>query len=199
MNYSKMTSLIKHLTNHRNSFLPLSGKIQIRTFWEYVNIAFNRVDADRLKEVGPDRLCAEWILKNDGTVRFTDNPSRKLVDYNTIPGSPIKVKEIDATGACIMKIGFEHLKGCKFVDKIILKNCKYLENEALEGLVNVKDTLKHLEVSSCNNISDSGLAPISELKNLETLVLNNLQFVVDLNAVTSNLKKSLPKCTIEAK
>lgn len=33
---------------------------QERNFFGYLRIAFNRVDESRLKEVGPDRLCAEW-------------------------------------------------------------------------------------------------------------------------------------------
>lgn len=33
---------------------------QMRNFFAYLRIAFNKVDAQRLQEVGPDRLCAEW-------------------------------------------------------------------------------------------------------------------------------------------
>lgn len=33
---------------------------QMRNFFGYLRVAFNKVDAQRLEEVGPDRLCAEW-------------------------------------------------------------------------------------------------------------------------------------------
>lgn len=33
---------------------------QMRNFFAYLRVAFNKVDAQRLEEVGPDRLCAEW-------------------------------------------------------------------------------------------------------------------------------------------
>lgn len=33
---------------------------QYRNFFPYLRIAFNQVDTERLKDVGPDRLCAEW-------------------------------------------------------------------------------------------------------------------------------------------
>lgn len=36
------------------------GKSQTRNFFAYLRIAFNSVDQERLQEVGPDRLCAEW-------------------------------------------------------------------------------------------------------------------------------------------
>lgn len=35
---------------------------QMRNFFAYLRIAFNKVDAQRLQEVGPDRLCAEWYV-----------------------------------------------------------------------------------------------------------------------------------------
>lgn len=36
------------------------GVQQIRGFFAYLRVAFNSVDQQRLQEVGPDRLCAEW-------------------------------------------------------------------------------------------------------------------------------------------
>lgn len=33
---------------------------QMRNFFAYLRVAFNKVDEQRLEEVGPDRLCAEW-------------------------------------------------------------------------------------------------------------------------------------------
>lgn len=33
---------------------------QMRSFFALLRVAFNRVDAQRLNEIGPDRLCAEW-------------------------------------------------------------------------------------------------------------------------------------------
>lgn len=45
---------------------PLAGHApsinvqQCRNLFPYLRIAFNKVDEARQKEVGPDRLCAEW-------------------------------------------------------------------------------------------------------------------------------------------
>lgn len=33
---------------------------QMRSFFKLLRVAFNRVDLQRLEQVGPDRLCAEW-------------------------------------------------------------------------------------------------------------------------------------------
>lgn len=42
------------------TFISSSVSRQMRNFFGYLRIAFNKVDTQRLEEVGPDRLCAEW-------------------------------------------------------------------------------------------------------------------------------------------
>uniref|UniRef100_T1GTS5 Uncharacterized protein n=1 Tax=Megaselia scalaris TaxID=36166 RepID=T1GTS5_MEGSC len=103
-----------------------------KNLWTYVAHAFNQVDHQRLECVGPDRLCAEWVLKNGGAVEFFEIKGF-LKDYNLLPPEEIQlsVKTIDASNSSIMKIGFEHLIGCRKLDKIILHNCKHLEDDGL--------------------------------------------------------------------
>lgn len=94
---------------HRQKlFLPITN--QKRTFWEFVNMMFNKPDPDRIKTLGPDRACAEWVLRNGGRVVWADG--RKTADYNSLPseekGVP-KISEIDATDSGISHYGFPHL------------------------------------------------------------------------------------------
>lgn len=42
------------------TFLNSNVNRQMRNFFAYLRVAFNKVDTQRLEEVGPDRLCAEW-------------------------------------------------------------------------------------------------------------------------------------------
>ena len=48
--------------------------------------------------------------------------------------------------------------------KIILHDCNYLDDEAISYLPLVKKTLNSLQISSCGDITDQGLAHISELR-----------------------------------
>ncbi|XP_017049502.1 ATP synthase subunit s, mitochondrial [Drosophila ficusphila] len=171
-----------------------------RNIWGYVAIAFNQVDADRLAKVGANRLCAEWIVKNGGGVRLVDNPSRLWKDYNSLPGENTEfcIKVVDASNSSIMKIGLEHLKGCRSIDTVIFHNCKHLENDGLEGLHHINGTLERLQVSGCYNITDSGLEVIGDLKNLRQLLIFDMIFVKNMEAVAANLKKQLPSCDIKA-
>ncbi|XP_016927979.2 ATP synthase subunit s, mitochondrial [Drosophila suzukii] len=171
-----------------------------RGIWGYVAVAFNQVDAERLAKVGPNRLCAEWIVKNGGGVRFVENPTKLWKDYNSLPGENTQfcLKVVDASNSSIMKIGLEHLKGCKNIDTVIFHNCKHLENDGLEGLHHISSSLERLQVSGCYNITDSGLATIGELENLRQLVIFDMIFVKNMEAVAANLKRQLPNCDIKA-
>lgn len=71
----------------------------------------NRYDPKRVQEIGPDRACAEWLLRCGGSVRFK-NWKSTTTDYNAIPiGNPgqYKVEEIRAVKACITADGLAHL------------------------------------------------------------------------------------------
>lgn len=175
------------------------NELQRKSLWGYVAIAFNRVDADRLKLVGPDRLCAEWLMKNGGAVRTVEAPQRIHKDYNSLPPENVRfrVKVVDATGSSIMKIGLEHFKGCNFIDTVIFHQCKHLEGDSLDGLMHLRNTLKVLQISACDNISDEGLRVLGELNNLELLKIHEMRYVKDLNKVKQHLAPKLPNCIMD--
>lgn len=71
----------------------------------------NRVDHERIKDVGPDRAASEWLLRCGAMVRY-HGQERWQKDYNNLPTGPLdkyKIQAIDATDSCIMSIGFDHL------------------------------------------------------------------------------------------
>lgn len=70
-----------------------------------------RVSQDRIKEVGPDRACAEWLLRCGAHVRFKGF-DRWQTDYNTLSGdgfNKYRIEMIDATDSAVMRVGFPHL------------------------------------------------------------------------------------------
>lgn len=149
-------------------------------------------------------MCAEWILKNGGAVRFTDNPTLLHKNYNTLPpeNNKIKISEIDATTATIMSIGFEHLKNCHHIKKIILDNCKYLEDEAVSKLSYVDKSLDELQINRCRNISQAGLLElVSSVPHLKRLQVGiDMPLLKDIeSSVIPELKKHLPQCEITIK
>ncbi|XP_025833474.1 ATP synthase subunit s, mitochondrial isoform X1 [Agrilus planipennis] len=171
-----------------------------QSFWAWLNIVFNRVDEDRVKRFGPDRACAEWLLRNGASVKFCKS-SRYLSDYNSLPieGSKFFLEEIDATDSSIMHHGFPHFVGCKFIRKIKFHKCIYLENEALGMLAPLRESLLYLQISECNNIDSEGLKKLDKLHKLKELILFNLPYVRDKDAIVNFLQNYLPLCNIDFK
>ncbi|XP_034478347.1 ATP synthase subunit s, mitochondrial [Drosophila innubila] len=168
----------------------------VRKIWGYVAVAFNQVDADRLAKVGPNRLCAEWVIKNGGGVRLTDYPSKLWKDYNLLPseGTKFHIKVVDASNASVMKIGLEHFKGCTKIDTVIFHNCKHLEGDGLVGLTHLRDSLTTLQISGCYNMYDNDLDVIGELSNLKQLIIFDMNYVQNMDQVAANLRARLPNC-----
>ncbi|XP_031631576.1 ATP synthase subunit s, mitochondrial isoform X2 [Contarinia nasturtii] len=150
---------------------------QMRSFFAYLRVAFNKVDTQRLEEVGPNQLCAEW--------------------YNSLSNTKSeKIKVVDGTDSSIMALGFEHFKGCKNIEQIILNRCKHMENEALEQLGYVKNSLNELQITDCPNVVESGLMSLKQLNNLKKLTIYNFIYIKDFTGVVNQLKKDLPNCEI---
>lgn len=173
---------------------------QTRSLFHWIYLRFNAVDEDRRKQFGPDRTCAEWILRNGGAIKWT-NSQEYLRDYNELPkeGTTIYVQEIDASDTTIMDNGFDHFQGCQHITKLILHNCNNIENKALEKLSYLEKTLQHLQVSSCGNISEDGLFKLNVLKKLKDLILFDLIAVKNKEKVLDTLKTQMPNCNIEFK
>lgn len=179
--------------------LQPSGKL-CRNLWGYVAIAFNRVDADRKKLVGPNRLCTEWLLKNGGGIRMTDNPNVLWKDYNSLPPESrrFNIKVADGSNSSVMKIGLDHFAGCDQIDTVIFHNCKYLEEDSLDGLLHLKNSLVNLQVSACDDLRDKDLKVITNLTNLRSLTLYDMINVKDMEKVITEIKKEIPDCQIKS-
>jgi len=69
-----------------------------------------RIDRDRIKECGPNRACAEWLLRCGATVKWK-GAERFQTDYNFMPQSDFRssvIEEVEAVEAGIMFVGFDH-------------------------------------------------------------------------------------------
>ncbi|XP_058793623.1 ATP synthase subunit s, mitochondrial [Phymastichus coffea] len=169
----------------------------IRHFNRWLIIMFNRIDDSRVKQVGPDRACAEWLLRNGASVRWKGYKNY-LEDYNLLPKESEKLylQAVDATDSAIHHDGFPHFFGCKYVEEVKLVRCNYIENDALSLLSIVKDSLQNLEVIECKNITDEGLLHLKKLINLKNLKLGNFPYIEDHNKIKEELSKTLPNCEI---
>ncbi|KYN04569.1 PREDICTED: ATP synthase subunit s, mitochondrial [Cyphomyrmex costatus] len=173
-------------------------KVPKREFFYWLTIIFNRVDYERIQSVGPDRACAEWLMKNGASVKWKGS-SEHLKDYNKLQseGNQCYIQAIDATDSGITHVGFPYLVGCRYINEIKLIRCRYLYNTALPLLSAVKDTLTILEINDCKSITDPGVHSLKNLKNLKTLKIASIPYLEDKASLRRELKEALPNCTIE--
>lgn len=167
-----------------------------KLFQSVLNKVFNAVDQNRREKLGPDRSCAEWLLRNGASVKFKGS-SEFLSDYNRLPDEefPLKIVEVEAVHASISNYGFSHFKGCQLLWKIVFNRCYLLDNDAMKELLVLKDSLSYLKILNCPDITDDGLLYLQGLK-LSSLELYNLPYVKDQKFVIETLKSSLPECNI---
>ena len=68
-----------------------------------------RPDEKRIKQVGPDRACAEWLLRCGGQVRWSDTKQFEK-DYNRLALIPVGrfIEEVNADNVGINALGFKH-------------------------------------------------------------------------------------------
>jgi len=178
------------------------------------------VDDSRVKDVGPERAAAEWLLRCGAGVRWKDSESSFVKDYNSLPPGNYRnlfIEEIDATDSCIMSVGFPYLSnnfngfliftsnfiycfctdGLKYVKKVTLHKCSYLDDEALPMLSAIKDSLEELQLSSCGDISDSGVKSLAKLTKLRHLLLYDLPEVKNKEGCIHVLETAVPGCKID--
>nr|CAI5821583.1 unnamed protein product [Callosobruchus analis]CAI5831519.1 unnamed protein product [Callosobruchus analis] len=171
-----------------------------RTLFHWINLQFNAIDEERVKQFGADRACAEWILRNGGTIKWA-NSTDHVLNYNLLPpeGTNYHIQEVDATNSSIMYNGFDHFQGCNYVSKLILHQCHLVDDKALERLHHLKKSLLFLQVTGCSSVTDKGLLSLNCLDNLKKLILFDLQSVKSLDKTVQALKSSIPTCNIQYK
>jgi len=194
----------KHVFSKNTSYLfqrgiP-KGIIGQRHFWGWLNSIFNRYDKERVKEVGPDRACAEWLIRCGAGVKWAGGADW-FRDYNALPATydrSLKIVEVDATDSAVMFIGFPHFRGVRHCRKMVFHKASYFDDMCVSHLVEyAKDNLKELQISSCGNLTSEGVFHISNLVNLEKLLLYDLPEVNNREECLTYLTHKLPQCQVE--
>lgn len=139
--------------------VPQLGGFGTRSVFGWFDAAFNKHDAARVKEVGPDRAAAEWLLRCGAGVRW-EQGSNMIKDYNALPvgNKGLKIAEIDGTDSVIMEDGFNYLDGLTSLNKVKLINNKYLTDSAVGYFcVHTKNRLREHSQASVTNRVPVGL------------------------------------------
>lgn len=159
---------------------------------------------ERIKEVGPDRACTEWLLRCGAGVRWKGEHTlrRDLIALtaHTKQNRGINViEEIEAIESTIMDVGFAHFDGCKHIQTVRLSHLLYFSDHSLALLVDkLQHSLEHLALLECGDITESGLSALTNLRLLKTLRLKDLPEIKNKKKCFERLQQDLPNgCTID--
>jgi len=166
---------------------------------QWLDPIWNRYDAERAKAVGPDRLCAEWLLRCGGRLRW-EGCEAWLSDYNALPPetSRRRVSAVDASGACVTSGGLRHLVGTG-VTCVTLHDNPLLCDAGMAHLCRLADSLRVLQVSANRSVSDVGLRRLAALRGLHRLTAFELAAVETPEATAAFLRQRLPQCEVEVR
>ncbi|OQV20959.1 putative ATP synthase subunit s, mitochondrial [Hypsibius exemplaris] len=170
-----------------------------RTAFAFLDAAWNRIDANRIKEVGPEKAAAEWLMRCGAAVKWRGQ-NKFMADYNAMEltsGADMKIEGINAAESCIMASGFDYLKGLSAVRQVKFNKTHHIDDLALKKLSLLQDTLEDLEVVSCGNVTDIGIKGLGELRKLKTVHLADLIGVKKPEECVKSLKAALPQCQIQ--
>ncbi|XP_025419550.1 ATP synthase subunit s, mitochondrial-like [Sipha flava] len=171
-----------------------------RNLWKWVADSFNQFDEERAKEIGPNLACAEWLMKNGAKVRCKG--CREFVShYDCLPTrydvlGQFKIEQVYAgEEASISHIGFTHFRDCNNILDIAFVRCSTIDNEAIQKLQILKDSLKSLKIDSCENVFNEGIIELEHLQALKYLELKNVQLENEMKII-NHLKLKLQNCNI---
>ncbi|CAH1714463.1 ATP synthase subunit s, mitochondrial-like [Aphis gossypii] len=178
-------------------------KMNTRYLWQWIDDTFNCLDDDRIKEIGPNLACAEWLMKNGARVKWK-GCKEYVSHYDCLPNpTSIHLKQFlieqvyAGKEASISHIGFSYFKNCTNISKIEFDGCDSIDNEALSKLNILKDYLIALKINDCVNISDQGIKSLEQLQALKYLELKNINALSQPEIMIDHLKAKLPECNVQ--
>ncbi|GMR58995.1 hypothetical protein PMAYCL1PPCAC_29190, partial [Pristionchus mayeri] len=164
---------------------------------------FNDLDVERIREIGADRACAEWILRCGGTVKFDDGKP-EISDYNqlaqqtaqksgTLNEKKIFLNQVHAVKACVTARGCRHFEGLSRLNDVVFIGCKNLEDDGINVMVqNVGSSLRTVEVANCRLLTQDGLRHLGKCGSLSSVILYDLPRVKNWDKLLEDLKSNLP-------
>ncbi|XP_044740485.1 ATP synthase subunit s, mitochondrial [Chrysoperla carnea] len=190
---------LKNVLFTKSPYPLISSK---RNLFEWLNIIFNAVDNSRIKEIGPDRACAEWLIRNGASVKWV-GVKELFSDYNSLSHQEDSVRacleEIHATNASLRYNGFGYFKDLTHLKKIVFKDCQLIDDRIFPYLEHVKNSLQDLHLISCHSITDDGILKCTNLTNLKSLYLHDLQGMKFKDKILTEFQTKLPKCAVDIK
>merc|ERR1712038_1879987 len=157
---------------------------------------------ERHEILGPDLACCHFMLARGASCKFVgdDHWVKVSKDDKKIPlpnkrDLRFKLEAMDASGTNLMYEGFDNFTSLKWLKHLDLSNCEFIDDWCLDRLQQNKFTLRSLNLSGCNNITERGLAALHKI-NLDRLVIRNMRSLSDPELTVMLLEDMMPNTRV---
>ncbi|KAK9511471.1 hypothetical protein O3M35_000119 [Rhynocoris fuscipes] len=187
-------NIFEILATKRNTFMewhkysPMNVSVEGYRAWK-AKMSLEREIFDQrfIKErhdiLGDDIAAAHFIVYRNGRVRFKDNekwiekpPDEE--DCFELPNKFVRnmyLEAIDASNTRIRHEGLVNLRNLKQLKWLSFMNCETADDWFVDRLSGeVQDTLEHLNLSNCTNLTKNSLSCFYRFKNLKRVLLHNV-------------------------
>ena len=160
---------------------------------------------ERVIALGPDLAAAHFLLARGCKVKFTCHPAWvepiQRYDSTVVPHtylSGFHVEGIEAQDSQLIYEGFSSLRNLRHLKHLDLSYSPHIDAWCLDRITGeYQDTLEYLDVSGCKSLNWNGLECIWRLSRLKTLVLRDLEHIVDLKMICLMILDVLPDLEIQ--
>lgn len=158
--------------------------------------------AERHGILGPNLAAASFLIFRGALVKFEgkDEWYKKTDDDET--GLPPKyepgwvVEAIDASNAELYYEGLDNLTCLDGLKSLRLAGNPNIDDWFMDRLSQFRETLEHLDVSGCPQITEHGLAALYRLRKLKTITLAHLSHIKHIKLVGLMLEEAIPGCRV---
>uniref|UniRef100_L7M1V8 ATP synthase subunit s-like protein n=1 Tax=Rhipicephalus pulchellus TaxID=72859 RepID=L7M1V8_RHIPC len=152
--------------------------------------------------LGPDLAAASFLIFRGALVKFHDKDEwyKKKEDGDT--GLPLThepgwvVEAIDASNAELYYEGLDNLTCLEGLKALRLAGNPNVDDWFMDRLSQFRETLEHLDVSGCPQITEHGLAALYRLRKLKTITLAHLSHIKHIKLVGLMLEEAIPGCRV---
>ncbi|XP_038072204.1 distal membrane-arm assembly complex protein 2-like [Patiria miniata] len=174
-----------------------------KRFKEFKKFQLNIVERpNEASKFPPEIATYLWLISMKAKVHFTNGkwytsevrgmrekrPVRELMKYH--------IDAIDAKGTLIDYHGMAQIIKLKKLKFLSFEGCPYIDDSCLGRLVHLQDSLTHLNINKCPQVTECGLVSLHHLSNLERMNMSDLPGVPHARVMACMLEDVLPNLRI---
>ncbi|KAL1236306.1 ATP synthase subunit s [Trichinella pseudospiralis] len=148
-------------------------------FNKFIDNYYNRYNKNRVKQLGCQRCCAEWLIRCAAIFRVSGSSEfvsskRQLLQLS----EPFEIEEVDGSDSCISTPGLDYFQGVNTIKTLRLSYCSWIDDDSLYKVAfHLKDCLNAIEIVDCGCISGVGLLYLQNMTKLRNIVIRDLPMV----------------------